>query len=61
MKWGDILFLAPLSVCPSVRPSPQMDICWVFLLFKTTQQVKNYPIKNGMNGKFSQMDICWVF
>jgi len=21
MKWGDILFLAPLSVCPSVRPS----------------------------------------
>ena len=21
MKWGDILFLAPLSVCPSVCPS----------------------------------------
>ena len=21
MKWGDILFLAPLSVCPSVRQS----------------------------------------
>jgi len=20
MKWGDMLFLAPLSVCPSVRP-----------------------------------------
>jgi len=28
------------------RTSSQMDICWVFLLFKTTQQAKNYPIKD---------------
>ena len=31
MKWGDILFLAPLSVrpsvCPSVRPSVRPSVC----------------------------------
>ena len=26
MKWGDILFLAPLSVCPSVRPSVRLSV-----------------------------------
>jgi len=31
------------------RTSSQMDICWVFLLFKTTQQAKNYPIKDLRN------------
>ena len=41
------------------RTSLPMGICWVFLLFKTTQQANNYPKEpNGMNGKFSQMDIC---
>jgi len=24
-----------------------MGICWVFLLFKTTQQAKNYPIRGN--------------
>jgi len=27
MKWGDILFLVPLSVCPSVRPSVRPSVC----------------------------------
>jgi len=26
MKWGDILFLAPLSVCPSDRPSDRPSV-----------------------------------
>ena len=26
MKWGDILFLAPLSVCPSVRQSVRLSV-----------------------------------
>jgi len=37
MKWGDILFLAPLSVCPSVRPSicPSVTITCPLYIFWT--------------------------
>ena len=31
MKWGDILFLAPLSVCPSVRPSVRLSVRHTFV------------------------------
>jgi len=31
------------------RTTLPMGICWVFLLFKTTQQAKNYPIRDLRN------------
>ena len=31
MKWGDILFLAPLSVCPSVRLSVRLSVRHTFV------------------------------
>jgi len=56
MKWGDILFLAPLSVCPSVRPSVRpsvcsgkpMDTCWVL----------KYPTNVHLWELSSRLSVC---